>query len=363
MSLTKRLLLLLAIFLGIGLAGSVVGSGGITQWIDQLVQTVPVETKTQVRVTDEESAVIEVVSQASPSVVSVLERSVTFNLFTGPRLQEASIGTGFAVGKDIIVTNRHVVNDASASYSVVDSEDNRYEVTKIYKDTLNDLAILRISEGQFKALELGNSEELQVGQTAIAIGNALGRFSNTVTKGVISGIGRGITASGSLGQFQEQLDNVIQTDAALNPGNSGGPLLNIDAQVIGVNVAVGQGTENIGFAIPVNELKALLEDFNAGIERKRTQLGIEYVVITEQMAKDSKFPPGVLVRRVVEDSAAEKAGVKVNDVITKIDDIQLDSQTSLAHAILKHQPGDKVQLSIWRNLQTLVLTATLQEAK
>lgn len=359
MSLSKRLILLVAVLLGIGLISSA-QSFNLNQWLEGLTQRTAVEQTT--RVVSEESAVIEVVNQASPSVVSVLERSVTFNFFTGPQTREASIGTGFVVGENLIVTNRHVVNDTSASYSIVDKEGNRHEVSQIYRDQLNDLALLRIQDGNFAPLELGDSDQLQVGQTVIAIGNALGRFENTVTKGVVSGIGRGITASNQFGQFQQQLDNVIQTDAALNPGNSGGPLLNIEAQVIGVNVAVGSGAENIGFSIPINEVKSLIEDFAAGRERKPAFLGVEYVMITEQMARSSDFPAGALVRSVVEAGAAEEAGVKVNDVITQIDEDKLNQSTSLARAILKRRPGDQVRLTIWRDGETLTFTATLQEA-
>lgn len=373
MSLTKRLLLLLAILVGIGWVSAVVESGGVKPWWASFTQKVGqlgveegesgrLPQQVRVKVVSEESAVIDVVKKASPSVVSVVERSVTFNFFTGPRLQEASIGTGFAVGDELIITNRHVVNDINSSYSVVDAKGNRYDVSEVYRDTLNDLAILKVPGAHLEPLELGDSDQLQVGQTVIAIGNALGRFSNTVTKGVVSGIGRGIVASGGLGEFQEQLDNVIQTDAALNPGNSGGPLLNIEGQVIGVNVAISQGSENIGFAIPVNEVKKLLEDFRAGKKRERAWLGVEYVVITPQMARNSEFPAGALVRRVIEGSAAEKAGIRVNDVITKVDGVELGERTSLSREILKHQPGDKVSFTVWRNLRTLTLEVFLQKA-
>ena len=243
MSLTKRLGLLLLVLLAVSLVGTVIESFqnvDVGQWLNKLERQVTIErTNEKVRVASEESAVLDVVKKASPSVVSVLERSVSFNFFTGPQLQESSIGTGFAIEKDLIVTNRHVVNDTSATYTIVESDGTRHEAETIYRDQLNDLALLRLKDGDFDPLELGDSGQLQVGQTVVAIGNALGRFSNTVTKGVISGIGRGISASGGLGQFQEQLDNGIQTDAALKTGNSGGPLLNIEDQGLGGNCAGG----------------------------------------------------------------------------------------------------------------------------
>ncbi|MCA9391729.1 trypsin-like peptidase domain-containing protein, partial [candidate division WWE3 bacterium] len=283
--------------------------------------------------------------------------------FNGPQLQESSIGTGFAVAKDIVVSNRHVVSDTDATYSVVDSDGDKLDVVDIYRDPLNDLALLKISDGDFTPIELGDSDVVRVGQTVIAIGNALGRFSNSVTKGIISGVGRGITASGSISQFQEEIENVLQTDAALNPGNSGGPLLNIAGQVIGVNVAVGVQTENIGFAIPVNTVKELISDYQSGVDRRKPFLGIEYVVITPEFAQNSDLPEGVLVRSVVSDSAADEAGVKINDVITAIDQTNISDSTSLASIIKGYKVNDKVKLSVWRNGQTLELTAQLKASE
>lgn len=315
-----------------------------------------------VRTVDEESATIAVVEAASPSVVSVLERSVSFNFFQGPQTQEASIGTGFVVGENLIVSNKHVVSDTSATYSIVDKDGKRFDVSDIYRDPLNDLALLKIENGDFKALELGDSDSVKVGQTVIAIGNALGKFSNTVTKGVISGQGRGITASGGLGSYQEEIENVLQTDAALNPGNSGGPLINIGGQVIGVNVATGVGTENIGFAIPVNTAKQLISDYLSGVDRRKPFLGVRYVVITPDFAQNSDFPEGVLVREIISDGPADKAGVKVNDVITEVADLSINETSSLSSIISKYKVGDRVDLKVWRNNKTLTLSVTLQAA-
>ncbi|MBM4401709.1 MAG: trypsin-like peptidase domain-containing protein [Candidatus Cloacimonetes bacterium] len=316
--------------------------------------------KTQT-VVEEESAVIDVVGKASPSVVSVLEKSVVFDFFRGPVSREASIGTGFAIEKDVIVTNRHVVSDTNASYTVVDNDGNRYTVLQVSRDPLNDLAILKIQDGEFPVLTMGDSDVIRVGQTVIAIGNALGRFANTVTKGVVSGIGRGITASSGLGQYQ-QLEDVIQTDAALNPGNSGGPLLNLSGQVIGVSVAIGQGTENIGFAIPVNYVKELYENFKQGKLTSRPYLGVYHITITKDIAEEQNLPEGAFVRDVVLGSAADEAGIKPNDIITAIDGQKVSTDNNLGKLILKHNVGDKVKLAIWRNEKTLTLTATLKEA-
>ncbi|TSC53199.1 MAG: protease, partial [Microgenomates group bacterium LiPW_16] len=166
---------------------------------------------------------------------------------------EQDIGTGFIILADgMIVTNKHVVADTSAKYRVITKDDKTYEVVKIYRDPVNDLAILKIEATGLKPVEMGDSSKLKVGQFVIAIGTALGEFRNTVTTGVISGLGRGITAGSPFEGYVERLDNVIQTDAAINPGNSGGPLLNSAGQVIGVNIAVAASGQNIGFAIPIN---------------------------------------------------------------------------------------------------------------
>ncbi|MBU1110880.1 trypsin-like peptidase domain-containing protein [Patescibacteria group bacterium] len=313
------------------------------------------------RVVEEESAVIEVVESASPSVVSVLEKQVTYDLYRGPVLEEASIGTGFVAGENLIVTNRHVVISTVAGYTIVDNDGNRYPVTSIYRDSLNDLAILQIEDGDFKALELGDSDALKVGQTVVAIGNALGRFYNTVTKGVVSGIGRGITASSGLGQYQ-RLEDVIQTDAALNPGNSGGPLLNLAGQVIGVNVATGQGTENIGFAIPANSVAELLEEFKSGTRVSRPFLGVEYLFVSEELAEERELASGAYIRSVVADSAAEEAGVKESDIITHVNGTKIDKTNTLGKLILKHKVGDKITLKIWRNSKILTPSVTLGAA-
>lgn len=373
---TFRLLLVVVVFiLLIGLAGgflsgmkNILNASNLPTWLSGVVDSQkPGVTSTPVsetvRVVDEESATIDVVENSSPSVVSVLEKSVSYNLFNGPQLQESSIGTGFAVGKNLVVSNRHVVSDTDATYSIVDTEGNKHDVVDIYRDPLNDLALLKIADSDFQPLELGDSDGIKVGQTVIAIGNALGKFSNSVTKGIISGVGRGITATGSVSQFQEEIENVLQTDAALNPGNSGGPLLNISGQVIGVNVAVGVQTENIGFAIPVNTVKDLISDYQSGVDRRKAFLGIEYVVITPEFAQNSEFPEGVLVRSVVSDSAADDAGIKVNDVITAIDDKSINEDTSLATIIKGYKVGDKIKVSVWRDGKTLDLQASLKASE
>lgn len=331
------------------------------------------KTLVQQRVVDEESAVIEVVEKASPAVVSIVVREVVFNPFSGPLSQDASIGTGFIVdGSGIVFTNRHVVSQ-DAEYTVVSSDGRSFNVKSIAKDPLNDFAVLTIDPNDnppagggtsdLPAISLGDSDLLKVGQTVIAIGNALGRFSNTVTKGVVSALDRGLTASsGFFGSQTTYLEDVIQTDAALNPGNSGGPLVNLSGQVIGINVAVTSGAENIGFSIPINTVKAALSDFKVYGRIRRPFLGVEYVMVTEDISKLQRLPQGAFIKRIVSDSPANSAGLKVGDVITKFAGEDINEDNGLSRVIRKHQVGDRVSLEVDREGKTIALEAALGEA-
>ena len=317
----------------------------------------------RLQVVDEESAVIKVVDAAGPSVVSVVVGKISWNPFTGPEKVEGGIGTGFIVGEDgIILTNRHVVSDANASYTVVLNDGKEYPVKKIFRDPFNDLAVLKINASGLKPLRLGDSDKLRVGQRVVAIGNALGKFSNTVTAGVVSGIGRGITASSGFLGSTETLENVIQTDAALNPGNSGGPLLNLSAEVVGINVAVTQGAENIGFAIPINVVKPTLENFRKHGRIVRPFLGVSYVMIGKDLSRLRDLPQGAFIREVVTDSPADKAGVAPADIIVALDGKPVNERTPLAFLIREKEVGDRVELKVNRNGEEITLWATLGEA-
>jgi S1-C subfamily serine protease len=229
---------------------------------------------------------------------------------------------------------------------------------------VNDLAILKVSPpaGGLKAVVLGDSNNLKVGQVVIAIGTALGEFRSTVTTGVISGLGRGIDAGSPFGGMLERLDNVIQTDAAINPGNSGGPLLNSLGQVVGVNVAMSNAGENIGFAIPINVIKESIDNFNATGKFSRPFLGVRYQMLDQRTAILNSVPQGAYVVEVIEGSPAEKAGVKENEIVVKIDGEQLDENNSLAEVIGKKKVGDEVSLEIYRDEETVKVKAKLEEA-
>lgn len=319
-------------------------------------------TKTQI--VDEESAVISVVDKASPAVVSIVLKRVGFDPFSGPYAEESGIGTGFIIDPDgLLLTNRHVVADTRGEYTVVTKDKKTYPVKEIHRDTVNDLAILKIDAQGLPSLTLGESGRLKVGQTVVAIGNALGRFSNTVTKGVVSGLGRGLTAQQGFGQGAEQLEDVIQTDAALNPGNSGGPLLDLSAQVVGINVAISQGAQNIGFSVPIDSVKPVIDEFRQHGRIIRPYLGVEYVMISSEMATIRRLPEGAFIQGVVANSPAEKANLKAYDIITEFGGEKVDEKNTLAKLIGAHQVGDSVDIVIDRNGEKLTLKATLEERK
>ncbi|KKU16465.1 MAG: Protease Do [Candidatus Woesebacteria bacterium GW2011_GWC2_45_9] len=326
------------------------------------------------RVVNEESVVIKVAEEVSPSVVTVsaqtpARRVLQFNPFGGGISQRIEggtpqdIGTGFVVSEDgLVVTNKHVVSVANASYKVITKDGQEYEATQISRDPSNDIAIIKIDASGLKPAPLGDSSNLKVGQFVVAIGTALGEFRHTVTTGVISGLGRGITAGSSFEGYVERLDDVIQTDAAINPGNSGGPLVNSAGQVIGINVAVAQGAQNIGFSIPINVVKEALSQFKqTGKFPAKPYLGVQYQMISQQAAVLNNVPQGAYVVSVIAGSPAESAGMKVNDIIKKFDGQELTEEDTLADAIKKKSPGEAVELEIWRDGETLKLTVTLSE--
>lgn len=312
----------------------------------------------RIRVQSEESVVIDTVKKVGPSVVTISIESTSPDLGEGEfsyfgfeddkESGPTSIGSGFIVSNDgLIVTNKHVVSDVSGKYIIVTNENKKINVEKIYRDPLSDIAILKVNEKNLKPVSLGESSNLSVGQFVIAIGTALGEFPNTVTTGVISGLGRGITA----GTYfeSEELTNVIQTDAAINPGNSGGPLLNSSAQVIGVNTAVSLSGQNIGFALPINSIKESLQNFNNTGQFDRAFLGVSYSIVNSEIAKRLGLVEGAFIEVVVRDSPAEIAGIKENDIIIKIDGKNINDDFQISSAISKKKINDEIDLEIWND--------------
>jgi S1-C subfamily serine protease len=327
------------------------------------------------RVLREESVVVNVAEAVSPSVVTVSvtkQRQTMEPFFLDPfgmfefrrpgRSQEVKqdIGSGFIIDAGLVVTNKHVVSDATAAYKIITKDDQEHDVAKIYRDPTNDIAILKVDGLTNQAVKLGDSDQLKVGQFVIAIGTALGEFRHTVTTGVISGLGRGIQAGDPFGGLAEQLDNVIQTDAAINPGNSGGPLLNSAGQVIGVNVAVAQSGQNIGFALPINTVKQVVDSFRQTGSFERPFLGVRYQMISTETALMNDVPAGAYIVEVVDGSPAAVAGLKTGDIIVRAAGQKLsDADGGLAGVINSKKVGENLDLEIFRDGKTISLSVTL----
>jgi len=334
--------------------------------------------------------VVDVVEKASPAVVSIVvtkELSEFYN-FTGPLngfpfgvpsvengdkvIQKVGGGSGFIVSKDgLILTNKHVVLDEDADYTVVLNDGREYIAKILGRDPINDIAILKIDVKKLPVLELGDSDKIQIGQTVIAIGFSLGEYKNTVTKGVISGVDRNLTAGSSFGATTV-LEEAIQTDAAINQGNSGGPLLDLSGKVIGINTAVNRAGESIGFAIPANAAKKIVESVKKYGKIVRPWLGVRYVQITKGLAEANDLPSeyGAMVVHgdtedevaVVADSPADKAGLQEEDIILEVEGQKLD-KTSLAHELADYDPGDEVGLKILRDEEEVIVVVGLAERK
>ncbi len=345
---------------------------------------------------EEDSATVDVVKQASPAVVSIIiskdyskiygqqqplspfDNFFGFPFFQQPQQQpqgkqEIGGGSGWVVRSDgLIVTNKHVVNDDQASYTVVMNDGKRYDAKVLAKDPTNDVALVKIEAGNLPTLSLGDSDAVQIGQTVIAIGNALGEYRNTVTKGIISGKSRTITAGDSTGQT-ETLEDVFQTDAAINPGNSGGPLLDLAGHVIAVNTAVNQSGQLIGFAIPSKVIQRDIVSVEKDGKITRAFLGVRYTIITQSLADQNKLPVnhGALIQAgqdsqstaVVPGSPADKSGLVENDIILSVNGTDITVDRSLTGLLGQFNPGDTVTLKVYHQGQTNEVKVKLEERK
>lgn len=283
-------------------------------------------------------------------------------------------GSGFIVHPDgLILTNKHVVFDPDAEYTVITTDEKEYTGRVISRDPINDVGVLKIDARGLPTVRLGNSNRLEMGQTVIAIGNALGLFTNTVSKGIISGLGRKISASmGQDGQV-ESLRNVIQTDVAINQGNSGGPLIDLDGEVVGINTAIIYGAQNIGFSLPINWAKADLEDIIKHGRIIRPYIGLRYVMLNSVLKEKYALPVdyGALVikdhmpgsQAVVTGSPAHRAGVKENDIVLEINGDKLTEKHELADVIQNLKVGDECELMVMRRGKTMKVKTTLEERK
>lgn len=359
------------------------------------------EKEETIKVVKEDSAIIDAVKKANPAVVSIvitkdvpkLEQYYSnpfgndqfFQQFFGDQFsvpqyrqkgtekKEIGGGSGFIVSSDgLIITNNHVVSDKEAEYTVLTNDGKKYPAKVLARDPIKDLAVLKIEKTGLPTLALGDSDSLQSGQTVIAIGNALGEFRNTVSAGIISGLKRSVTAAGS-GIGTEQLTNVIQTDAAINPGNSGGPLLNLSGEVIGVNVAMAQGAENIGFALPINDVKKVISDVEKYGKIITPYLGVRYILVNSDIKRKNNLSVdyGALVVRgetisdlaVIPGSPADKAGIVENDIILKVNGTKVDSQNPLANLINKYSVGEEITLRVLHRGEEKDVKVKLEERK
>lgn len=280
-------------------------------------------------------------------------------------------GSGFIISSNgLILTNRHVVSYTDVNYTVITDDEESHEAKVLAKDPINDIAILKIEAENLTPVDLGDSESLQIGQTVIAVGYALGEYHNTVTKGVVSGLGRAITAGG-VGQTTEQLDNIIQTDTAINPGNSGGPLVNLSGQVIGINTAIDANGQLIGFAIPINDAKDDINSVKSNGEIVKPYMGVRYKLVDEDIAKsnDLSYDYGALVIRgeekgelaVIPGSPADKAGIVENDIILEVGGEKVNKKNNLGKLINKYKIGQEVELKIWHKGEEKTVKVKLEK--
>jgi len=321
-------------------------------------------TKTEKLRLEESSAIIDSVKKVTPAVVSITTSQNVLDFF-GRTIQEQGGGTGFIVTNDgLIMTNKHVA-EAGTSLSVLTADGKDYQAKVVAEDPTNDLAILKIDASGLPVVDLGNSDDLQIGQWVIAVGNALGQLQNTVTVGVISARERQLTAGG--GGTQEQLNNMLQTDAAINSGNSGGPLVNLAGQVIGINTAIASNAQNIGFAIPINQAKKALDSYKKSGKIIKPFLGVRYVTVNKEIARAQKLSVdyGALLvgtddqSAVVAGSPADKAGLKDGDIILEINGQKISENHPLAAIIAGYQPGNEIELKILRDNKESTLKVKL----
>lgn len=319
-------------------------------------------------VTAEEEGISGVASKVSSSVVSILTQSERQSYFGNTQAQQGA-GTGIIVSSDgYILTNKHVV-EGSNTVSVVASDGTSYDNVRVVgTDPLNDIAFLKVSGvNDLKVAELGDSSTLRIGQSVVAIGNALGQYQNTVTSGIVSGTGRSVTAANDDSTGAETLTDLVQTDAAINPGNSGGPLVNLAGQVIGINTAIASEANGVGFSIPINAVKGMLKGVLKDGKVERAFVGVNYISVTPDVAKEFKLSvtKGAYVHSsnsqsaVASGSPAASAGIKDGDIITKINDIEVGDRGSVASLVAEYAPGDKVSVTLLRDGKTQTVDVTL----
>lgn len=306
-----------------------------------------------------EGSIAEVANRLAPAVVSILVEG---------RSSSVSAGTGMIITSDgYILTNKHVVDGARSITIITDNNDTYENVKLVGTDPTNDVAILKVNAKDLPIVTLGDSKTIIIGQQVIAIGNALGQYQNTITSGIISGLGRSLTAYSSDYSMSEELSDMIQTDAAINAGNSGGPLVNAAGEVIGINTAVSSEGSNLGFAIPISSVKGLIKSVIEEGRVTRSYAGVRYFNITPDIAIEYDLPvtSGAYLftdsseSAVIEGSPAADAGLETGDIITKVNGISIGRSGSFSSLLGEYAPGDTVQLEILRDGETKTLKLTL----
>jgi serine protease Do len=339
------------------------------------------------------SPIIEIAKKVCPAVITVIvskdlpkaENFYSFP-FAGkeyimPKLEKGEKGkvektqigggSGFIVSENgYVLTSNHVVSDTTADYTVIVDPKHKYPAKVLSRNPINDTAVLKIDGKNLQYLEMADSNKIELGEEVVAVGNALGEFTDTLSAGIVSGLSRFITAFGGVDHQMQNLRGLIQTDAAINPGNSGGPLVNMECQVIGINTAMIMGAQNIGFAIPINYAKKDLEEVKKYGKIIMPFLGVKYVLISKEMAQANKLPvnDGALVVRealgeppVIKGSSADLAGVKEWDIILECNSEKITAKNPLAEILQKCKIGGQTTLTILRDGRKLDLTAKLEE--
>lgn len=349
----------------------VAGSVGLAFWSGAQNSGSTTTEQQRQTVVQEGEVIAEIAKEVDKSVVSIVtEQQTTTDSFFGVQRRAQGAGTGLIIDSNgLILTNKHVVPEGSSVEVITHDGTTHKDVQIVGRDPLNDLAILKVRNPKdFTPTNLGDSDKVRTGQKVIAIGNALGQFQNTVTSGIISGMGRPVTAGDSSGANIEQLTNLFQTDAAINSGNSGGPLLDFNGDVIGVNTAIAAGAQNIGFAIPINEAKGIIDSVKTTGKLSRPYIGVRYVTLTPAIAQrlDLSVKQGAYIPResgsIIRGGPANKAGLRAGDVITKVGGTSLNDRSSLTSAIARHKVGETIKLTIIRGEEEQTLELKLAEA-
>lgn len=349
----------------------------------------------------EEKQIIATIKKVMPAVVSIviakhledLEKEIPPELYPflphGPhgephlqiphelvdkrRMVKIGGGSGFVVESNgIILTNKHVISDPKAEYTIITNDGKRHAAHILSRDPVNDVAILQIKTQNLPFVSLGDALTLELGQSVVAIGNALGIFKNTVSLGIVSGLSRSISAQADPKAPPQEMRGLIQTDAAINPGNSGGPLVDINGLAVGINAAVVFGAQNIGFAIPINAARRDLEDLKKYGRIRRPLLGIRYLIIDDMLKEKMKLPVsyGAIVmsesahdRGVVPDGPAQKAGIREKDIILECNRKKVDREHPIQDTLEDLAVGDTLDLLVLRGKKKFNVTVALAERK